>query len=386
MADMNLNGILDQAGGAALIEEYLDTSPIARRSWETPLVNVASAQARPLPGKVGQYTKYTRKGRFRRPQNLATPGGAGSDPLSGVTPTVDQTIIPIVYFQDYAQIATVASDTSWLDLDNWVKEDLPVARMRRFHELVQNAFIVGRMTPGVYAADGSASTTFDASAQTTPTLYGVGFTFKSAPKYYAGGVATFADLVSGGNKLTWADIRSAHTKLGFAGARKVGGNYVCCLSDSMWEDLLADDDNGRLTAAISGSLEKQIKGFEQFSTFVWAGTMFVIDEQPFTEATDAEGVRADYGPIHSALYFGAEAFGYMPLAGKNASRTKFKVQDISKTGHELTIGYLTPWQVAVINEDWCAVIKGFVTTDKPNNFDIADPGKQLEGFSVDASA
>ena len=386
MSDMNLNGILNQAGGAALVEEYLDTLPIARRSWETPLVNQASAQMRPLPGKVGQYTKYTRKGRFRRPQNLVAPGGAGGDPLSGVTPTVDQVIVPIEYFQDFAQIATVAQDTSWLDLDSWAKDDLPVARMRRFHELVQNAFIVGRMAPGVYAADGSASTTFDAAAEATPTIYGIGFTFTSAPKYYAGGAADFAALVAAENKITWADIRRAHTGLGFAGAKKVGGYYICCLSDSMWEDLLADDDDGRLTAAISGSLEKQIKGFEQFSTFVWAGTMFVIDEQPFTEATTAEGVRADYGPIHNALYFGADAFGYMPLAGKNAARTKFKIQDISKTGHELTIGYLTPWQTAIINADWCAVIKGFVSTDKPNNFNPATPGLQLEGFSVDPSA
>ncbi|NIQ74819.1 MAG: hypothetical protein GWN80_04675, partial [Gammaproteobacteria bacterium] len=145
MPDMNLNGILDQAGAAGLVEEYLDTMPIARRDWETPLVNVASQQLRPLPGKAGQYTKYTRKGRFRRPQTMASPGAAGSDPLSGNTPTVNQVIVPIEYLQDYAGIATVAQDTSWLDLVQWAKEDLPAARLRRMHELVQNAFIVGRM-------------------------------------------------------------------------------------------------------------------------------------------------------------------------------------------------------------------------------------------------
>ncbi len=72
----------------------------------------------------------------------------------------------------------------------------------------------------------------------------------------------------------------------------------------------------------------------------------------------------------------------MPLAGKDATKTKFKVQDISITGHELTIGYLTPWQVAIINPDWCGVIKSVVTTDKPNNYDPADPDAQLEGFGV----
>ena len=382
MADMNLSGILDQNGSAGLIEEFLDTMPILRRTWETPLINEASAQSRPLPAKKGQYTKYTRKGRFRRPQTMGSPNGAGSDPLSGVTPTVNQILVPIEYMQDYAQIATVAQDTSWLDLENWAKEDLPVARMRRQHELAQNAFVVGRMTPGVYAADGTASTAFDASAQATPTLYGISFTFQSAPKRYAGGVATFADLVAAGTKLKWSDMRSQWAAMNFAGALTIAGTYVCCLSGSQWEDLLNDDDNGRLTAAIAGSLQKQVEGFEKFVTFQWAGWTFIIDENPFTEDVGSEGVRANYGPVHSALCYGREAFGYMPLSGKNVAKTKFKIQDISKTGHELTIGYLTPWQIAVINPDWCSVIKSFVSTDKPNNFDISDATKQLEGFGV----
>ncbi|NIQ74820.1 MAG: hypothetical protein GWN80_04680, partial [Gammaproteobacteria bacterium] len=48
------------------------------------------------------------------------------------------------------------------------------------------------------------------------------------------------------------------------------------MSVSQWEDLLADDDGGRLTSAIAGSLQKQVAGFEKFATFQWAGWTIVL--------------------------------------------------------------------------------------------------------------
>ena len=67
-------------------------------------------------------------------------------------------------------------------------------------------------------------------------------------------------------------------------------------------------------------------------------------------------------------------------------KVKYSFIDLETFNLCLTTEYNEPWQTAIINADWCAVIKGFVSTDKPNNFNPATPGLQLEGFSVDPSA
>lgn len=382
MAEINLATVLNQSGGAALVEEYLDKEFLDRREWNTPMLSPAYAQSRPLSYHEGQYTRYTRKNRIRRPEHMATPSGDGSDPASGATLGTNQILVPIEWIHEYAGISTVGKLTSWIDLEQWVKEDMPVALKRRANELIQNAMMVGRMTPGLYAADGTLTTSFDASAEATPTLYGISFTFQSCPHYYGSGKATFADM-DADTRLTWADIRSARTKLSLSGASPISGaGMVVVLSESMWNDLLMDNDQGRLDAAIKGGFSKAIKGLEMFDTFHYAGCTFVIEDNPFTEDFGAENVRANYGPIHSAFMFGTGCIGTMPLGGNSPMKPQFKVQDITKTGYQKTIGYLIPWQTAVINPNWGCVIKSPVSESKPNNYDGANPTAQLDGFGV----
>jgi hypothetical protein len=43
------------------------------------------------------------------------------------------------------------------------------------------------------------------------------------------------------------------------------------------------------------------------------------------------------------------------------------VQDVSKTGKEVTIGYTIPCQQAIANANWCATLTGPVSTFTPNN-------------------
>lgn len=381
---INLSTVLDQDGGKQLVREYLDKTVLARRDWTTPLVNISYAQSRPLPAREGQWTEYTRKGRIRRPEHMASPDGAGSDPASGATLGTNKILVPIEFMHEYVEIATVSKMTSWLDLESWAKDDLPVALKRRMNELVQNAFLVGRMTPFAYTAGGLVTAGVDQTAEATATLYGQSFTFQSAPKYYAGSTTSFADMVAGGKTLKWSDVRRINTKLKMAGATPVQGDKLMwVISDAQANDLLADDDGGRLNAVInSGAFKPAISGLENHTIFSYAGAIFVVDPSPFTEEAGAEGKRANYGGVHSALVFGKEAFGYMPM-GSGAgfgSTPKFKVQDITKVGYGYTIGYLVPWQVAIINPDWCAVVKSVAGESKPNNFSPADPDKQLENF------
>jgi len=239
---------------------------------------------------------------------------------------------------------------------------------------------VGRMTPGVYAADGSMTTDFDASAAATPTLYGISFSFDKAPSYYGGGKDNFSNLDEN-DKANWADLRRLHTKLSMSGAPKIKGGYVMALSEAMKNDLLEDSD-GKFEAAINAGTKKLIAGLEDWHIASWNGWHFVIDDQPFTMTSASETARANFGEIHAGLAFGAGAFGYMPLGNKSKVKPNFKVQDITLTGYEKSIGYLIPWQVGIINPNWCANYICAVGESKPNNYDPEDPTKQLDKFGV----
>ena len=382
---INLNTVLDQDAGRALVERILVKEFLARVKFDGPLANnKAYVLSKALPGRQGQYMEFTRKNHIRRPETEAD-STLGTDPAGGVSLGVNKVLLPIEYHRDYGKIQTNAQDTSWINLEDWVKEDAMIAWKRRMHELVQNAFVMGRAAPGVYDSSGNITTAFDATAAASPTLYGVSFSFDAAPHYYAGGATDFGTLTAA-HTMTWADIRSARVRLGNSKAPKISGNkgpgYMCVLSDAQWNDLLLDDDGGRLTAAMAGGLNAAIEGLVNHQIFKYAGVYFVIDDQPFTEAiSGTENARVNWGGIHSALMFGNEAYGFLPMSGKNAMRPGFKVQDITLTGYEFTVGWRVPWNCRIVNPDWALVIKSGVSEAEPNNYDAAS-NTQTHGFDV----
>ena len=377
-----ITGVLNDSGAAGLVEEYLNKRLLERRDWETVLLNNKWGRVDPIDQHQGQWSKFTRKDKLRRPQTMPSPGGAGSDPSSGAQLSIEQVKVPLEFIHEYIEVAKTLDWTSWLNIKQWINEDLPLALRRRQHELVQNAFLVGRMTPGLWSSTSDVATTaFDQTAQASPTIYGESFSFLSAPKYYANGKGSFADLDET-DRLRWTDLSSLHVRLEMSGARKIDGGYVCVLSSAAWNDLLQDDDGGRQTAAIAGGFKEAIGGLKNQTVFKYRGWMFVIDDQPFTEDFGNEGKRANYGKIHSCLCFGAKSFTWLPMTGKRGALRKppFKVQDITKTGYSFTVGYMIPYQVAIVNPDWCAVLKAPVSEHTPNNFNPATPNKQLEKF------
>lgn len=380
---LNLTSILNQDDGKALVEEYLNKRLLERRDWETILTNKKWGRVDPLRTYDGQWSKFTRKGRARRPQTMPSPSGTGSDPNSGAHINTAQVKLPIEFLQEYIDISKVAKMTSWINLDEWARDDLPFALKRRLHEFVQNRFVVGRFTPGVWdTTHNIASTAFDQSAEATVTLYDESFTFLSAAKYYVNDVGNF-DLMDGSERANWADMRRIGVRLGLAGARKIGGTWICVCSEAFWTDLLMDDDSGRLTAAIAGGLQTAIKGLEEHTTFRYAGFTFVIDDAPYTEDIGNENKRANFGPIHSALCFGAKTYTWMPMTGKDGGSMKdppLKITDNTKTGYGYSLGYLLPYQTGIINDTWGCVYKAPVSEQKPNGYDADDPDAMLEGF------
>jgi len=356
----DLNTVLDDAGNRALVEKYLEQKFLERRDYETKLANSELGQRFKLPEKAGQYVEATRKGRFRRPQNLDS-AAPTSDPASGATMGTEKIKFPIEFIQEFVPVGATAQLTSWIDLEEWANEDLPMALRRRMHELTQNAFYVGRMTPGKWAANGTEDTAFDASAQATVTLYGVSFTFPSAPRYYASGKTALAAL-NEGDRANFADLESIKNRLVLAGAQKIGGTLRCLLSDSMASDLAKDD---KYFAAMVNAFKGE--GLKTGKLGDFRGLSFEIDDEPFTFDWGTDNKRAVAGPLHGAIITGKGAFAYLDLGGRSNARPKFKVQDVSKTGVEKTIGYLVPFQAAIANADYCATYVAPVSDYQANN-------------------
>lgn len=351
--------ILDDAGNRALVEKYLVKRFLERRDYDTPLANSQFAQTFRIPDQAGQYVEVFRKNRFRLPENVSN-AAQTADPASGASMGGEKVKLPLEYLHEYVPISTIASWTSWVDLEAWVDEDLPMALMRRRHQLAQNAFKVGRMTPGVWGADGNASTAFDASAQATVTLDGISFTFASAPAYFVSGKPAFAALGEG-DRFTMDDFIGPATRMANAGAIKLKGGLIVYISDAIKEDLFRDDKYFR--AAVDAW---KGQGIRENELVPYRGLHWMIDDEPFTENWGAANVRASSGPLHTAIMFGANAFAYLNLGSKSKAKPTFKVQDITKTGKEKTIGYTVPHQVGIVNRDWCATITGPVTNYQAN--------------------
>jgi hypothetical protein len=351
--------ILDQDGNRALVEKYLETKLMERRDYDTVLMNSAYLDTFRIPDMSGQYVEASRRNFFRMPQKLPN-NARTSDPASGASMGYQKVKLPMEYIQEFVPVGVVASWTSWDDLKDYAETDLVVALDRRRHQLTQNAFKVGRMTPGVWAADGTASTAFDASAQASPTIDGVSFTFNQATHYFVNQKPSFAAL-DVGDRHTMADYKRARVRMANSGAPKVKGKLISVISEAIQADLMEDDKYFR--AAIhafngKGIVEGQIAEYD--------GLHWVIDDEPFTEDLGTANVRATNGQVHTGIVMGAHCANYVKLGSKSVPRPKFKVQDLSKTGVEYTIGYLVPFQVGVVRSDWCATVAGPVSNYQAN--------------------
>jgi len=352
--------VLNDAGGAALVEKWLEKSFLERVNYDTLLANSEDAQKFKLPDKSGQYVQCTRKNRFRQPENVDL-SSETSDPASGASMGTEIVKFPIEAIHEYISASTLAMWTSWIDLEEWAKEDLPMALMRRMHKLTQNAFKVGRYQPGKYAANGTVSTAFDTTAEATVTLYGISFTFGAAPACFVNGKTTFAGLAPT-DRFSMKDFINLKVKMANAGTPKINGRYVACISEAIQADLMEDDKYFRAAVQAFGG-----KGLADGKLMDYAGLAWKIDDEPFTENFLAGGVRATTGKIHTANVYGKGAFGYLQLGSKSRVKPTFKVQDISKTGKETTIGYTVPFQVAIANPDFCGTITGPVSNWEANN-------------------
>lgn len=356
----DLATILDDTGARAEVQKWLVDSWLARQEYDSGLASSAYADELVLPENKGQDLEVSRKGQPRRPQHLSN-SSPESDPASGMLLSEAKVRLPIEYIQEYVGIGMTAQITSRHDLEVWAKDDLPEALKRRFHELTQNAFKVGRMTPGVWSAVSTVATTpFDATAEATPTINGVSYTFGQAHHSFAGGKTSLAALAPG-DRVCMADFERECVRLRMKGAAKIKGRYIAFISESTKRELMKDPGYRAAVLAWNG------KGLAENQIADYAGIHWMEDDNPFTESFSGANVRATNGQIHTSIVFGAHAFAYLRLGGKSSMKPTFKIQDTTKTGVYKTLGYTIPFQVGIVNGNWCGTIAAPVSFYDPDN-------------------
>lgn len=373
MANINLQTVLNRDGGESMVEEFLEKTLLERLKRKAVFTNPSFGAKFGIPTREGQYIKLTQRTSARRPQRAIQAGKGGSDPASGISLTNNQIQVPMEWSHEFALLEHVTMETSWDDLESWVKEDMPEALEKREHELAQNAMAVGRYKPGQYDAAGVevVGSEFDTVVEATVTLFGNSFTFNACPKYFAGGADDFNALQATPASASLDELNNIATRLGTGGVSPVqNGMYACVLSAAMMIDVLEGLSDIQ-KATIQNPNGALLKGYEDRWLGSYGQLMFIRDEIPYTEedAQDAENVRVQWGAIQSAFILGKGCLGYFNLGGVGSgSAPKLKMQNITVTDYATSFGYTTPGQVAVVNQNAGAVYKAVVTTPEPNNF------------------
>lgn len=383
--NVNLLNILNQDSAKPMVEKYMRKQLLQRPEREGVLAKSAYGMSLGIPTREGQYMRLTQTKGLRRPQKMLSPGGAGSDPASPAKTGVNDVDVPLEWIHEYTEISSVTGQTSWLDFKNILNGGMKDSLCLRTHELTQNALFVGRYQPGQYDAAGDVATAFDTTVEATVTIYGNSFTFKSAPKYYAGLAADYATFVAAGTKTKYSDLDAIATRLKLSGAPRIHGKYVCVLSQSMMNDMLTDPDlDNRIALALTASSTKARKGMEDGWLGEYGQLMFVEDDLPYTvDSTGAETIRGEWADVHGAMIFGANCWGKLKLGSKDmATMPTPKIQDVTKVGHSVSMGYLVPGQVAVVNPNWCATYKAFVTSALPNNHGVGNEQSAFGGETL----
>lgn len=185
-----------------------------------------------------------------------------------------------------------------------------------------------------------------------------GNSFTAFKKMYAGSATSFSELTSGGAyKLTSKDIQRA---VGFLKKQGAKPPIVCLMNAWGYEDLMIHDQEFRDLIKHQDLAILKTNELPQ-----WAGAKIGWQDDPWREdlasGGGAEGTYSTTGAVHTTFIFGQEAFGKVQLMGRGGLKPKFKVQDISKVGVEVTIGYFIPFKGGALNSNWGVALRSVAT-------------------------
>lgn len=335
------------SGVTGSIQKYINKKWMnqERRDYATPLANSNVG----LAGKIGKGNAFVE---FRKFDEYVIPTEASNDSPkyfaegdadpTGQNENASIIQVPIAELPAVVSLGSLLRAVEPTDLVEEAYTKFELMLKRWVHRLVNDCMV---------------RQIADTNSHTSGSYLPTGFN-----TMYAGGAPNFAGLTAG-SVFTTEDFKIAAVALANSGVPKVDGGYVAFIDHSICAQLQADP---LFFDAYKQSKPSAIFGTTMIDIY---GIKFVVQHDEYRchlpGAGGALTTRRDAGKVHLAHVVGKNAFGYLDLSeGPNRMNLKFKVQDISPTGNNLTIGVRVPFKCAVIDNDYGLNIAGCTNYDQ----------------------
>jgi N4-gp56 family major capsid protein len=304
-----------------LIQEYYERKSLETRIFENGLLKYAKRSQIPKHNsKVAHYWRWDNFG-------LADVVNEATEPSSGVAATGSEVIVQMRILSKFIDIPKEGDD---IRLQSLIEESYP--RLTEMLERTANRYLITDIAAG--GSVGSSS-------------------FSAFTKMYAGqGTGGSFGALTANSQLTAKDLQRAVSKLEKNGAPKVSGHYMIGLSPWGKEDVLLDDAFRSLFG------NQVVTKLEKGEIAEWAGSKIYLQQEPFREILGGtEGTFDDAGTVMTCYVHGAEAYGVNQLMGASGLQPKFKVQDITRTGSSMSVGFRTYFGPIVLNANFGIQLK-----------------------------
>ncbi len=332
---------------AGTIQKYFEDSwmEMPEEELRLPLANNADFEVASIPANGGQYAEFRKFGKLTVEAASATDDtpktyAENTEPSAPVALSSEIIQVPFELLRDYVDLGNVTLATDPTDLMRKNKDALTLLIRRKQHQLA-NSHMVKQLTRVLNSSDIPAAATYLPAG------------FKCI---YTGGAQVFND-VTADHLFTVNVFKKARTLLANAQVpRMKNGRYLAIVDEAIVAQLLEDSVFRDIVKRHQDTTQKS---FGTGSMLDWEGMTWLVQDDPYrcnlAAAGGALANRKNTGKVRVAHVLGKGAFGYVD-AGKAGSiqrrtlRPTFKVQDISLTGTNVTVGYTMAFQACVLDD------------------------------------
>jgi N4-gp56 family major capsid protein len=332
-----------------------------QEDFRSPLANDKHLDTATIPTNNGQYCEM-RKFAHLTPTTqaavLLTSGddspityAENSEPASGLTSSTTVIQVPFELIRGYVDLGNVQTATDPIDLMRKFKDEMILYVRRMSHQITNGHFVKGI---GISGTAGFMSASIPPASTYLPSG------FKCM---YAGGLAGFASMTAD-SVFTMADFKRATSAFGNANVPAYKDGYFAAFIDSAIRDQLLEDPEFKDAVKRHQDLWQKTAVDGQIA--VIHGCRFILQDDPYRCNLPGIGGallysgsalvtgRRNTGAVHVAHVLAPHAAAYVDFGGKGSIQRRtlsptFKVQDISLTGTNTTVGFTVSFQASPID-------------------------------------
>lgn len=340
---MAADNISTTTGLTGVVQNYFKRAwmDLPMEEFRSPLVNSPLAEPATIPNNAGQEAEFRKFDHFTPDGTLH---GETSEP-TGETLSSETTQAPIEEISNSISLGHLLTKTDAINITQKA-----ITLMRDF--VPRNAHIA--------VTDRFVNTSVISN-------FGLSRTNTAFTTTFAGGANSFADVVAG-STVRMSDFKRARSAMENSNVPKINGMYAAIIDDATKNQLLEDDEKFVRVLERSPNGGDRDKVFGMANLVDFEGIRWFLQDDAYRTALASESgalaTRVATGKVHVSHVVGAHAFGQVML-GSRGMEPRFKVQDITVTGIEKTLGFRIPFQSIVLDNEWGVNVAG--TTNYSEN-------------------